>query len=51
MAGNALAGRLMDRLQIQPVYGIGALVVLAALGLFLLSLLPGLRKKRRQTDN
>ncbi|NLB45226.1 MAG: MFS transporter [Clostridiaceae bacterium] len=50
MAGNALAVCLMDRLEIQPVYGIGALVVLAALALFLLSLLPGRQKKHRQAD-
>jgi hypothetical protein len=40
----------MDRLEIQPVYGIGALVVLAALALFLLSLLPGRQKRRPQGD-
>jgi PPP family 3-phenylpropionic acid transporter len=45
--GNTLAGRLMDKLQIRPVYRIGAVFMVIVLGLFLLSLLTGRRIQAR----
>jgi PPP family 3-phenylpropionic acid transporter len=50
IAGNALAGRLMDQYGIRPVYRLGSLATLTVLVLFLISLGIGRYLTRRLAD-